>query len=125
MTKRQFILSMITLCACFVFSISTVPNASAHTTSSQACLTAYSNTTTVWYGSTDAHVSLTVWHNTCNHTVYASANSVRDSNGFAFTGTVEIVATNGSVTESKHCSTSGTCDTPGIPEQSAHAYYVS
>ncbi len=87
------------------------------------CPTPYSNTTTVEYGFTSAHVSVTVWRG-CDGGYYASAYSFQDSNGFAFHGTVKIINAGASDGLSTTCNRVGICNSPELYPGSGDSLYA-
>lgn len=89
----------------------------AHSVKAQSCPSASSQSTGAGTGSTPAQVSVTLWKD-CSGNYYASANLTKDSNGFAFGGTLifyyiyPIDNTQQSVTAS--CNQAGICDTKHV-----------
>lgn len=75
-------------------------------------------------GSTSANVSMSLFVD-CNNNYYASANSFRDSNGFAFTGHVDIEDATGYWYPATSCPSSGICDSLHVSSVIAITYVTN
>ena len=116
MIKRSFV-ALLLLCSFVLLNVFYAPSAFAYSTAAHACRsTPLPASTGVGYGSTSAQVSVTLWKD-CFRNYYASANSVKQSDGNAFTGTLYFTYYNSqnSPSVAKATCGAGVCDTDHIP----------
>jgi hypothetical protein len=114
--KRIFVMLLVVLCAFGTLSMLRMHSAFASPIDSCPS-TPVPETTGVGYGSTAAYVSITIWKD-CDGYYYASANSVPQANGAAFTGTLTLDTTSGKNPVPVKCGV-GICNTPHTPVDSA------
>src|SRR5579884_2890112 len=120
MTTKSLLLKslgtlLLVLSVMFSWSLSLTPRTAAHASVAASCpASSFPSTTGVGHGSTPAQVSVTIWENF--NGLYASANSLRQSDGTDFTGTVSFTVTDsaGHATIVTQDSVAGIRDTPDI-----------